>query len=158
MVKCYTSPTFLEWFWPQGHSPFRVRTVWYYYHIQRKGSNSDLHKTSSARFKCVKNQKVCVICIICRFHNIEQCVNYMHAKFQVAGFQNKRDIRHRSLDFVCLLLLGHLLVQVTWWFLASDGSKIQGSAVDFRLINLNFTSNICYLLSHTLIKFSVCSW
>ena len=45
------------------------------------------------------------------------------------------DIRHRSLDFVCLFLLGHLLVQVTWWFLASDGSEIQGSAEDFRLIN-----------------------
>ena len=27
----------------------------------------------------------------------------------------------RSLDFVCLLLLGHLPIQVTWWFLASDG-------------------------------------
>ena len=32
----------------------------------------------------------------------------MLAKFQVAGFENKRDIRHRSLDFVCFFLLGHL--------------------------------------------------
>ena len=31
------------------------------------------------------------IYIICRFHKIEQCFNYMHAKFQVTGFQNKRD-------------------------------------------------------------------
>ena len=61
--------------------------------------------------------------------------NYMHAKFQVTGFQNKRDIRHLSLDFVCLFLLGYLLVQVTWWFLASDGSKIQASVEDFRPIN-----------------------
>ena len=30
----------------------------------------------------------------------------MHAK--------ERDIRHRSLDVVCLFLLGHLQVQVTW--------------------------------------------
>ena len=30
----------------------------------------------------------------------------MHAKFQVAGFQTKRDICHRSLDFVCLSLCG----------------------------------------------------
>ena len=30
----------------------------------------------------------------------------MQAKFQVAGFQNKRDIRRRSLDYVCLFLLG----------------------------------------------------
>ena len=37
----------------------------------------------------------------------------MHAKFQVAGFQNKRYIRNRSLDFVCLFLLGHIPVQVT---------------------------------------------
>ena len=59
----------------------------------------------------------------------------MHAKFQVAGFQTKRDIRHRSLDFVNLFLLGHLLVQVTWWFLASDGSEIQASVEDFSLIN-----------------------
>ena len=51
----------------------------------------------------------------------------MHAKFQVTGFQNKRDIRRRSFDFVYLFLLGHLLVQVTWWFPASDGSNIQAS-------------------------------
>ena len=59
----------------------------------------------------------------------------MHAKFHVAGFQNKRDIRHYSLDFVYLFLLGHLLVQVTWWFLASDGSEIQASVEDFRPTN-----------------------
>ena len=59
----------------------------------------------------------------------------MHAKFQVAGFQNKRDIRHRSLDFVCLFLLEHLPVQVTWGFLASDSSEIQASVEDFRSVN-----------------------
>ena len=48
----------------------------------------------------------------------------MHAKFQVAEFKNKRYIRHRPLDFVCLFLLGLLLVQVNSWFLASDGSEI----------------------------------
>ena len=89
---------------------------------------SDLEKTLPTRFKRLKNQKVCVICIICRFHKIEQCFYYMHAKFQVAGFQNKRDIRNRSLDFVCLFLLGHLPVQVTRWALASDSSEI------FRLV------------------------
>ena len=34
----------------------------------------------------------------------------MHAEFQVARSQTKRDIRHRSHDFVCLFLLGHLPV------------------------------------------------
>ena len=57
----------------------------------------------------------------------------MHAKFQVTGFQNKRDIRHRFLDFVCLFLLGHLLVQVTWWIFASDGSEIQASMEQLKL-------------------------
>ena len=52
-----------------------------------------------------------------------------------SGFQNKRDIPHRSLDFVCLFLLGHLLVQVTGWFLASDDSEIQAGVKDFRFIN-----------------------
>ena len=59
----------------------------------------------------------------------------MHAKFQVAGFRIERDIGHRSLDFICLFLLGHLPVQVTWWFLASDSSDIQASVEDFRPIN-----------------------
>ena len=59
----------------------------------------------------------------------------MHAKFQVTEFQNKLDVCHRSLDFVCLFLLGHLPVQVTWWFLACDGSEIQVSVEDFRPIN-----------------------
>ena len=36
----------------------------------------------------------------------------MHAKFQVARFQNKRDILHGSLDFVCLFLLGHLQAHI----------------------------------------------
>ena len=57
----------------------------------------------------------------------------MHAKFQVARFQNKRDTRHRSLDFVYLFLHGQLLVYVTWWFLASDGNEIQASVEYFRL-------------------------
>ena len=39
-----------------------------------------------------KKQKMCVIYMILRFHKIEQYFSYMHAKFQVAGFQNKRDI------------------------------------------------------------------
>ena len=51
----------------------------------------------------------------------------MHAKFEVAGFQNKTDICHCSRDFVSFFLLEHLLVQVTWWFLASDASEIQAS-------------------------------
>ena len=55
----------------------------------------------------------------------------MHAKFRVAEFQSKGDIRHPSLNYVCLFLLGHLPVQVTWWFLTSDGSEIQASA-EFR--------------------------
>ena len=96
------------------------------------GSNSDLDKTLSTRFKRLKSHIVCVICIIGRFHKIGQCFNYMHANFQVAGLQNKRDTRHRSID---LFLRGHLLVQVTWWFLASDGSEIQASVETFRPIN-----------------------
>ena len=55
----------------------------------------------------------------------------MHAKIQVAGFQNKRDIGHRTIDIVYLFLLGHIPVQVTW-FLASDGSEIQTTLKDFR--------------------------
>ena len=45
----------------------------------------------------------------------------MHAKFQVAGFQTKKDIGHRSLIITSV----YLLVHVTWWFLASDGSEIR---------------------------------
>ena len=59
----------------------------------------------------------------------------MHAKCQVAWFQNKRDLRHRSLYFAYLFLIGHLLVQMTWWFLVSDVSEIQASVEDFRPIN-----------------------
>ena len=55
----------------------------------------------------------------------------MHAKFEVAGFLNKRDICHRSHDFVSLFLLKHLLVQVTWWFLASDAIEIQTSVEEY---------------------------
>ena len=53
----------------------------------------------------------------------------MHAKlkFQVAWIQNKRD-SHSSLDLP-------VQVQVTWGFLASDGSEIQSGADDFRSIN-----------------------
>ena len=69
------------------------------------------------------------------FHKIEQCFNYIHAKFQVAEFQNKRDLRHGSLDFVWLFLLVHIPVQVTWWFLASEGSEIQASVEYFRPFN-----------------------
>ena len=71
----------------QGLSPFWVRTVWY--HIKRKGSNSDLDKTLPTCFKRLKNQKVCVIYIICRFHKIKQCSNYMHAKFQFVIFTQR---------------------------------------------------------------------
>ena len=67
----------------------------------------------------------------------------------------KGDKRHRSLDFVSLFLIRDLPVQVTSWFLASDGSEIQASVGNFRPINENLTSNIYYLLSDTLIKFSV---
>ena len=65
----------------------------------------------------------------------------MHAKFQVAGFQNKIVTRQRSLDFVCLFLLGNLLVQVTWRFIAFDGSKIQVSVEDlfFKTSTSDFT-------------------
>ena len=59
----------------------------------------------------------------------------MRVHFQVAGFQTKRDIRHRFLDFICLFSLGQLLVQVTCWFLASDGSEIIASVEDLRPIN-----------------------
>ena len=59
----------------------------------------------------------------------------MHSKFQVAEFHNKRDTLHRSLDVICLFLLGHLPVQVTWWFLASDRSEFQASVEDFRPIH-----------------------
>ena len=59
----------------------------------------------------------------------------MHAKFQVARFQNKRDVRQPFSRFRLFILLGHLLVHVTWWFLATDGSEIQASVEDFRPIN-----------------------
>ena len=52
-----------------------------------------------------------------------------------SGFQNKRDIPHRSLDFVCLFLLGHLPVQVTWRFLDCDSSEFLTIVEDFRPIN-----------------------
>ena len=70
----------------------------------------------------------------------------MHDKFQIAGFQKKRDIHHRSLSFICLFLLGHLPVQVTLWFLASDSREIQASVEDFRPINKNFQIYATYFL------------
>ena len=73
----------------------------------------------------------------------------MHAKFQIAGFQTKKEKRHRSLDFVWVFLLVHLLVQVTWWFLASDGSEIQANMEDADVSIRISHQNICYLLSHT---------
>ena len=83
-------------------------------------------------------------------HKIEQCLNYMQAKFQVEGFQNKRDIRHRYRDFYSAFTgPGNLVVSC----LSRQG--IQASVEDFRPIYLNFTSNICYPLSHSFIKFSV---
>ena len=69
------------------------------YMYKERVSISGLDKTLPTRFKCLKMKKVCVICIICRFHRIEQCFNYMRAKFQVEGLQNRRDMRHCSLDF-----------------------------------------------------------
>lgn len=60
----------------------------------------------------------------CMPHTLETRLNYTHAKLNVAGFQNKFDKHHRSLELVCLLLLGHLPVQVSWWFLAADGREI----------------------------------
>ena len=65
-------------------SLFRVRTEWY--RILRKGSIFYLDKTLPTRLKCLKIQKGCVVCIICRFHKIEQCFNYINAKFQVVEF------------------------------------------------------------------------
>ena len=76
------------------------------------------------------------------------------SNFKSQGFEIK-DICHRSLDFDCLFLQGHLPVQVIRRFLAHDGSKIQASLEDFRPINEMFTSNIFYLLSHSLISFSI---
>ena len=35
--------------------------------------------------------------------------DYMRVKFQVAGLQTKRFLRRRSIDFVYLFLLGHIL-------------------------------------------------
>ena len=78
-------------------------------------------------------------------HKIEQCLNYMQAKFQVDGFQNKRDIRHRFHDFICLFLLGHLPVQLNWWFLASDGSEIQASGkISGQSIKTSHHTNATY--------------
>ena len=62
----------------------------------------------------------------------------MHVKFQVAGFQNKREIPlYKSLfsGFHLFILHGHLLVQVNRWFFASDAIEIQASVEDFRPVN-----------------------
>ena len=78
---------------------------------------------------------------MCKMYNQQvsqkrkKCFNYIHANFQVAGYQNKGDTLHCPLDFVCLFLLGHLLVQITLCFLAYDGSEIQASMEDFRSFN-----------------------
>ena len=66
----------------------------------------------------------------------------MHVKL-IAVLQNKRDIRHRSFDFVGLFLLEHLSVKVSCWFLASHSSKIQTTVEDF-------TSHIKYMLPNFL--------
>ena len=51
----------------------------------------------------------------------------MHAKFQVAGFQNKRDIHHRSLDFVC-----YFYSNIYWSRLL--GIFLSMTAAKFRLV------------------------
>ena len=43
-------------------------------------------------------------------------------------------------------LLGHLLVQVTWWFLAFDSSEIQASVEDFRSIKTSPQTYANYFL------------
>ena len=114
-------------------------------------SDSDLDKTLPTRFERLKyHRKVCAICIICRFHKLAQCFNYM------PNFK-QQDFKIKEIYVIVLSIssvyfyLDIFLVQVTWWFLASDGSEIQTFVENFRPINLNFTSNICYLISHTLI-------
>ena len=99
---------------PQWLSPFWVRSIY------RKWSNSDLSKTLPTYFKCLKKQKVGVICIICRFHRKDKWFNYMHSKFHITG-------RYVT---VLSLLLGYLPVQ-NWWFLASEGSVIKAIVEDF---------------------------
>ena len=60
------------------------------------------------------------------------------------------DLSISSGFFVCFFLLGHFPVQVTWWFVASEGSEIQ---VNVRLQIYQLKFDIKYmLLSHTLIK------
>ena len=56
----------------------------------------------------------------------------MHDKFQIAGFQNKRDIHHRSLSFICLFLLGHLPVS---WLQQNSGhcERIQIFQLKFQI-------------------------
>ena len=49
--------------------------------------------------KRLKIQKVSVICIIRWFRKIEKFFNYIQAKFRVAGFQSKGDVRHRLFIF-----------------------------------------------------------
>lgn len=51
----------------------------------------------------------------------------MHDKFNVAGFQNKRDIRHSSLKFARLFLLGHYMAVSAY-----DSSEMQVKAEDLR--------------------------
>ena len=103
------------------------------YNYKERGL-TDLDKTLRTRFKRLKNQKVRVVCIICRFHNIEQYFNYMQTKFKVAGFQNKRDIYVIVLSS-SVYLYSDIYLSRWRWFLAFDGSKIQASVEDFRTIN-----------------------
>ena len=69
--------------------------------------------------------------------------------------QYHRYVSHRYPNFVSLFLPGHLLVRVTWLFLASASGEARAGERDFGLISWSFTSCICCLLSHTLVKFSV---
>ena len=61
---------------------------------------------------------------------MEQCFINMHAKFQFKGFYQK-EIRVIVLSISSV----YLLVQVTWWFHASDVSEIQASVEDSRPVN-----------------------
>ena len=64
----------------------------------------------------------------------------MHTKFKITGFQNNRDIHHRSLDF-CLSLRGNSSIQMTWWF-QQNSATVEDSRP------LSIKSNIKYML-HT---------
>ena len=63
-----------------------------------------------------------------------------------------KEIRHRSLDFVCLFILGHSPVQLTCGFMPLMAANFRHKCGKFQTYQLAYHRKYMLLLSYTLIK------